>query len=106
MDAHNLELLVLNATCDDWENMASIRDSVGSSPQGGPVAESALESSLLRLVQKGLLSAHEFSGGIFVRMEPDAVAAEEIPRLWFSITPAGRCQLDANEAFFGNPNGT
>ena len=96
---NNLALLILNAACDDWENLASIRDSVESSPQGVPVESSELEANLLRLVQNGLLDAHEFSNGTFVRLEPDAVTPETIPRLWFFISPSGLRLLDASEDF-------
>lgn len=94
-----LALLILNAACDDWENLASIRDSVESSPQGTPVESSELEANLLRLVQNGLLDAHEFSNGTFVRLDPDAVAPSTIPRLWFFISPSGLRLLDASEDF-------
>ena len=101
MDTHDLDLLVLNAACDDWENMAFIRDSVESSPQGGPVEESALASSLLQLVQKGLLSAHEFADGTFVPLSADSVDANAVAKLWFFVTAEGRRMLDENESFFG-----
>ena len=100
MDTHNLDLLVLNATCDDWENMASIRTDVESSPQGGPVEESALASSLLQLVQKGLLSAHEFVGGTFVPLSSASVEANAVAELWFFVTAEGRRVLDENSSFF------
>ncbi len=105
MDTHDLDLLVLNAACDDWENMASIRTDVASAPQGGPMDEAVLEACLLQLVRKGLLAAHEFYGGNFVRLEPDAVVEEAVPRLWYFITSAGRRQLDEDAAFFGNLQG-
>ena len=100
MDTHDLDLLVLNAACDDWENMASIRTDVESSPQGAPVEESALASSLLRLVQKGLLSAHEFAGGTFVPLSAGSVEANAVAELWFFVTAEGRSVLDENESFF------
>ena len=100
MDTHDLDLLVLNAACDDWENMASIRTDVESSPQGAPVEESALASSLLRLVQKGLLSAHEFVGGTFVPLSAGSVEANAVAELWFFVTAEGRSVLDENESFF------
>jgi hypothetical protein len=101
MDTRDLDLLVLNAACDDWENMASIRTDVESSPQGGPVEESALASSLLRLVHEGLLSAHEFADGIFVPLSTASVDASAVARLWFFVTAEGRRMLDENESFFG-----
>ena len=101
MQTPSLDLLILNATCDDWENMASIRDSVESSPQGGPVEESALASSLLQLVQKGLLSTHEFVGGTFAPLSADSVDASIVAKLWFFVTAEGRRMLDKNESFFG-----
>ena len=100
---NNLALLILNAACDDWENIASIRADVESSPQGGPVESSELEACLLSLVREDLLDAHEFSTGTFVRLEPDAVVQEAIPRLWYFVTPAGRRLLDANDSFFDTP---
>lgn len=96
----SIDLLVLNSACDDWENLASIRASVESALQGGPVADAALESSLLRLVQKGLLEAHEFVVGTFVPLSPSAVEAYAIAYLWFFITSKGRHLLDENESFF------
>ena len=101
MDTHDLDLLILNAACDDWENMASIRDSVESSPQGNPVEESILESSILRLVQKGLLSSHEFADGTFVPLSPASVDASATAKLWFFVTAEGRRVLDENSSFFG-----
>ncbi len=100
MHPPSLDLLILNATCDDWENLSSIRDSVESAPQGAPVAESALASSLLRLVQKGLLEAHEFSDGTFVPLSANSVEASAVAKLWFFITPEGRRVLDENTSFF------
>ena len=100
MDTHDLDLLVLNAACDDWENMASIRDSVESSPQGGSVEESALASSLLQLGQKGLLAAHVFADGIFVPLSPASVDASATAKLWFFVTAEGRRMLDENSSFF------
>ena len=102
MDTRDLDLLVLNAACDDWENMVSIRTDVESSPQGGPVEESALASSLLRLVHKGLLSAHEFVGGTFVPLSVGSVNASAIAELWFFVTAEGRRVLDENVAFFAS----
>lgn len=101
---NNLALHILNSACDDWENLASIRASVESSPQGAPVESSELESNLLHLVQNGFLSAHEFSAGTFVRLDPDAVAPATIPRLWYFVTPAGRRLLNANAPFFDTPD--
>ena len=102
MDTHDLDRLILNAACDDWENMVSIRTDVESSPQGAPVEESVLASSLLRLVQKGLLSAHEFVGGTFVPLSPASVDASAVARLWFFVTAEGRRALDENVAFFAS----
>ncbi|MBR4190324.1 MAG: hypothetical protein IKQ55_10235 [Kiritimatiellae bacterium] len=104
MDPHNLDLLVLNAACDDWENAASIRDDVQSAPQGAPVAPADLGAALLRLVRAGHLAAHEFRGGTFVPLPPSAVAADAIPRLWYFTTLAGHALLDAGEAFFDTPS--
>ena len=104
MDPHALELLILNAACDDWENLAGIRDSVQSAPQGGPVALSDLEATLLRLVRAGHLAAHEFRGGTFIPLPSSAVAADAIPRLWYFTTPSGHALLDAGEAFFDTPS--
>lgn len=103
---HNpsLDLLVLNAACDDWENATSIRADVEGAPQGGPVEMVALEECLLRLVRNGLLDAHEFSGGTFVRLAPGAVAPEALSGLWYFVTPAGRRRLDANGPFFDTPD--
>ena len=98
---NNLHLLILNAACDDWENPASIRASVESDPQGAPVESSELEAGLFRLVQQGLLDAHAFTEGAFIRLAPDVVKAEDIPDLWYFTTSAGRRHLDANETFFG-----
>lgn len=100
-----LDLLILNATCDDWENLSSIRDSVASSPQSGPVEEAVLKSSLLPLVQQGLLAAYEFKAGNFIRLAPDDISMKAIPHLWYYITQAGRGMLDANEAFFVDSRG-
>lgn len=102
MDTHDLDLLVLNATCDDWENMASIRTDVESSPQGAPVEESVLASSLLRLVHKGLLSAHEFVGGTFAPLSATSVETNVVAKLWFFVTAEGRRALDENVAFFAS----
>ena len=104
MDPHALELLILNAACDDWENLAGIRDSVQSAPQGGPVALSDLEATLLRLVRAGHLAAHEFRGGTFIPLPSSAVAADAIPRRWYFTTPSGHALLDAGEAFFDTPS--
>ena len=96
-----LDLLILNSACDDWENLSSIRDSVESAPQGGPIESSELEACLLRLVREKLLSAHEFVDGTFVPLTSDAVDASTVANLWFFITAEGRRVLDENEAFFG-----
>ena len=98
-----LDLLILNSACDDWENLTSIRASVESDLNDNPVDEATLEACLLHLVWEGLVDAHEFSGGAFVRMAPDAVKEEFIHRFWYFVTPAGRQLLDANEAFFDKP---
>lgn len=97
---NNLSLLILNAACDDWENPASIRDSVESSPKGAPVESSELEASLLRLVRKKQLEAHEFVDGTFVPLSSDAVEAHTVANLWFFTTAEGRRLLDENGAFF------
>lgn len=102
----SLDLLVLNAACDDWENATSIRADVEGAPQGGPVERVTLEAYLLRLVRNGLLDAHEFSGGTFVRLDPNAVVAESISHLWFFVSPSGRRLLDASEDFFGSSPAT
>ena len=101
MQSPSLDLLILNATCDDWENLSSIRDSVVSAPQGAPVTQSALALSLLRLVQKGLLEAHEFADGNFLPLSANSVEASTVAKLWFFITPEGRRMLDENSPFFG-----
>ena len=96
----NLALLILNAACDDWENLASIRESVASAPQGDPVESYELEACLLRLVREKRLEAHEFVNGTFVPLPSDSVDASTVANLWFFITAEGRRVLDENSSFF------
>ncbi|MBR6022358.1 MAG: hypothetical protein IK066_08060 [Kiritimatiellae bacterium] len=95
-----LDLLILNAACDDWENLASIRESVASSPQGAPVEPSELEACLLRLVREKRLEAHEFVDGSFIPLSAASVDASELAKLWFFVTAEGRRVLDENSSFF------
>jgi hypothetical protein len=95
-----LPLYVLNAACDDWENIASIRADVETELKG-TVGDDDIWSAALDLARNGLLECRKITEeGRFVAVRPDAADGVEREKLWFYITRKGRNLLDANASLW------
>ena len=106
-----IELLVLNATVDDVENLEQIYrmlslefsaenfdpdnpDAYYWRDKQPPIALSEIADALQLLVQRGLLSAHRNSA------EPALAAGDErsVWRSWFELTAVGRKILEDSQS--------
>lgn len=95
-----LPLYVLNAACDDWENVVSLRADVETELKG-MVDDDAVWSAALNLAGDGLLACQIITEeGQFVAVRPDAADGVEREKLWFYITRKGRDLLDANASLW------
>ncbi len=88
------ELHCLNALCDDYENVITVRDDIQKSMHGKVTADE-VGQCIIELARKGLID-------IF-RLDPAAASFlpldegfSDLCDKWFSITPQGRVELDAN----------
>lgn len=96
----SLPLYVLNAACDDWENVVSLRADVETELKG-PVGDDTIWGTALDLARNGLLACRKITGeGKFVDVRPDAADGVERTKLWFYITRKGRDLLDANSSLW------
>ena len=81
----------LNALCDDWENVESLRAHLEIAPTD-VVGTVALDACLRRAVADGLADAFDFKGKEgFVRHNG---ALGKTADLWFFITERGRNALE------------
>lgn len=89
-----LNLHCLNAVCDDYENVESIRDEVRRSSHGN-VTDREIVESLHELVREGMVQAAEVDSvtGEFITR---GLMSDGLSGMWFVITPKGRVELDAN----------
>jgi hypothetical protein len=89
-----LDLHCLNALCDDYENIPSIREDVRRSAHGD-VTEEEIRDCLVELKINGWAAAFKFNVSQSQYVEVDDLNGDW-PNMWFHITNEGRQELDRN----------
>ncbi len=96
--SNNLTFFVLNAACDDYENIASLQADVENALNSSIEIQAIYEVSM-QLARNGYLDIYILTdGGNFTGISPEESEQYCCVKLWFYITGKGRDFIDHFEA--------
>jgi len=89
---NKIEMLCLNAICDDYENLIQIKEDIQRS-LGYPPEDKEIRLCLTKLVEKGYAEVFEYDRTT-LKYVKSVLSNDNWDDEWFLITGKGRIELD------------